>query len=340
MASVYRRKSDGRWVVAAVTDGKLRSRYFKTEEEARASIGQGVADTGTLGHFVETWLASKKDVYRASTYELRRQLLPRFIRPIAHLPLVEVTPVTIASTLAASSLKSSRKSGAYSMLRVCLKDAVAMGLTPENPALRVPKPGHKPSRKDYWTREQARQFLAAADGGACGPVGLFPFLLLTGLRISEALGLEWRDVDLGRGRVTIARALVYNVGLRHVEEAPKTKAGHRTIALPSEGLSVLRKRRKTTTGQGRVFTTRFGHTPDPANLRRSMRLACKAARVPYVSIHGLRHVHAMLALEATGDVYAVQRRLGHANVAITVGIYGYSKREDTDTATAIDKLLS
>lgn len=44
-------------------------------------------------------------------------------------------------------------------------------------------------------------------------------------------------------------------------------------------------------------------------------------------IHGLRHVLAMLALEAVGDPYLVQQRLGHANVGITSRIYGYPARK-------------
>jgi integrase len=323
MPSVYQRKSDGRWVLATAEKGKQKYRYFKTEEEARAALVAGdQARARTLGAFVETWLASKKDVYRASTHALRSQVLPRFIRPLAHLDLADVTPLAVAGALVTSTLKSSRKAGAYSMLRVCLNDAVAMGLIAENPMLRVPRPGHRPKRRDYWTPEQAKQFLAAVEAKPYGPVGLFPFLLLTGLRVSEALGLEWGDVDLERRRITVKRALVYNVGQRYVEEDTKTASSRRVIALTGAGVQAMARRRAATTGQGRVFTGRFGNTPEQTNLRRA-----------------LRHVHAMLALEATGDVYAVQRRLGHSNVTTTVAIYGYSKRDDSETAEALDRLL-
>jgi integrase len=340
--SVYQRKSDGRWVLATTVDGKQKSRYFKTEAEARAALSAAAAEEReTLGHHVATWLAGKEGIYRASTLAQVRDLLSLFLPPIAHTRLSELTPALLRDTLVASSLGSARKVKAHSTLRVCLGEAVMLGLIPENPMLRVPRPGHRPKKRDYWTQEQAKQFLAVALAPKMyGPRGLFALLLLTGLRISEALGLEWRDVDLGRRRVEIRRALVYTKDCRYVEEETKTRSSRRVISLTDTATEVLRRRRATTSGQHRVFTGRYGNTPEPSNLRRDLGRACKAAGVPYVSPHGLRHVHAMLALEATGDVYAVQRRLGHSDVATTVGVYGYSKRDDTETAQALDRLLA
>ena len=47
----------------------------------------------------------------------------------------------------------------------------------------------------------------------------------------------------------------------------------------------------------------------------------------------------MLSLEVTDDPYVVQRRLGHANVGVTLGIYGYSNRDDREVADELDTLL-
>lgn len=47
----------------------------------------------------------------------------------------------------------------------------------------------------------------------------------------------------------------------------------------------------------------------------------------------------MLALEAVGDAYAVQRRLGHNHIGVTLAVYGFSARHDGSVATAMDDLL-
>ena len=67
---------------------------------------------------------------------------------------------------------------------------------------------------------------------------------------------------------------------------------------------------------------------------------CAEAEVPRINVHGLRHVDAVLALRAGNDVHAVQRRLGHSHVSVTMGIYAYATRDDAEVADAVEKLLS
>ena len=71
-----------------------------------------------------------------------------------------------------------------------------------------------------------------------------------------------------------------------------------------------------------------------------MNTLCRHANVPVIHVHGLRHVAAMLALEATGDVYLVQQRLGHSHINVTLGIYGYPSRSEAAVAPALDRLLT
>jgi len=51
--------------------------------------------------------------------------------------------------------------------------------------------------------------------------------------------------------------------------------------------------------------------------------ACVVKRLglPYLSFHGLRHVHATLLLSAGTNPKVVSERLGHSNIAITMDIY-------------------
>jgi integrase len=71
-----------------------------------------------------------------------------------------------------------------------------------------------------------------------------------------------------------------------------------------------------------------------------LRALCKAAGVPQIHCHALRHTQASLAYLATGDMLAVAARLGHSSVTVTMGIYAHLLRTDAATATALDNLLN
>ncbi len=67
---------------------------------------------------------------------------------------------------------------------------------------------------------------------------MLAFLLLTGLQLGEALGLQWSVVDMERGSLWIRRSLSYVGGDWH-EGRPKTRAREQAVALPSLVLGLL-----------------------------------------------------------------------------------------------------
>ena len=73
-----------------------------------------------------------------------------------------------------------------------------------------------------------------------------------------------------------------------------------------------------------VFQTENGTTPTKSNLRRALAALCKQAEVPFINVHGLRHVHAALLLREGIDPQALRRRLGHSHVSMTLDRYAYA----------------
>ena len=141
-------------------------------------------------------------------YELsvRRHLIPFFgSRPIATITpndLVAWHAAQRRSGAAAWSIK-----GRWNALRGVLNHAVRHDLLAANPADALtsrerPKPG--PSRKRFLTDDEMATLLDAATGRYRTLVAL---LLFSGLRISEALGLAWRDVDLTTGHLRVRHQL-------------------------------------------------------------------------------------------------------------------------------------
>jgi integrase len=152
----------------------------------------------------------------------------------------------------------------------------------------------------------------------------------TGLRISEALGIESGDVDRERGTITVSRAWVFTPGRGYSLELPKTTSSRRVIAVPSIALPALERV---------PIRTRTGKLPGPGDLRTYLAALCALAGVPKLSPHGLRHVHAALAYHVTGDVYAVQKRMGHAQVSTTMNIYGFGMGADGAVRDGLNTLF-
>jgi integrase len=155
---------------------------------------------------------------------------------------------------------------------------------------------------------------------------------MTGLRRGEALGLQWSDVDLEGGRLSIQRQRVLT-GYRVEERQTKTGRG-RAVSVDAGTVAVLRRQsdrqlddaalcRESWTTTGHVFTREDGQPWHPDRVRVLFGEALKRVDVPRIRMHDLRHTWASLALRAGVHPKVVQERLGHANISITMDIYSH-----------------
>jgi integrase len=172
---------------------------------------------------------------------------------------------------------------------------------------------------------------------------LFELLAHTGLRISEAIGLTWADVEFGdRPRLRVRRQDCRG-------EVGALKSEHSRRDLP---LSPRLARRLWALGAdqpdtGRVFTTATGRPLSDGNLRqRVLAPATKAAGLgkwdeqgrwrTWVTPHTFRHTCASLLFEAGRDVKQVAAWLGHADPAFTLRTYVHLMDEGIGDAAFMD----
>ena len=74
---------------------------------------------------------------------------------------------------------------------------------------------------------------------------------------------------------------------------------------------------------GYVFTQATGRPVDPNGISRDFAGLVKAAGLPHLTLHGLRHAHATMMLEEGINPKIVSERLGHSTIAITTDVYSH-----------------
>lgn len=240
----------------------------------------------------------------------------------------------------------------YSFLNNINKRILQYGVTMQaiqhNPARDVIVPRkqqNKEQKVKFFSNQELKQFLAYLDSLDLSDYGtffdyvLYKVLLASGCRIGEALALEWSDIDLEQGTISISKTLN-----RYQEtNTPKSKAGVRDIEIDRATVLLLQQyknRQQVQSWQlGRsetvVFTpltTKYAHA---CMLRKRLQGHFKAAGVPDISFHGFRHTHATIMLYAGIEPKDLQYRLGHSNIAMTLNTYVHATQEGAKKAVSI-----
>lgn len=353
------------------SDGKRRRKtaYADTQAAAvaqlkrlagRAADGRLVAtSTPTVARFLEDWFATNADTWRPSTRRSYRAAIDRFLVPaFGVLRLEQLTPAVVQRWLNDQKKDHGarrRITLAHAALRSALTSAGRLQLVTVNAAtlVKVPQPVRRPISP--LTVDQARALLEVAERRQNG--ALFSVALSCGLRLGEATGLQWSDVDLATGEVRIVRQL--QVVGKGFELVPlKTVSSRRTLVLPAVGLAALKAHRQRQLRQrlkagkdwregGFVFTVahrgagrQLGTPLHPRNVLRTLHELLKSAGLPRVRFHDLRHSAASLLLAAGVQLAEVSKLLGHTELRLTSDVYGHLQRETaTRAAQRMDAVL-
>ena len=345
--SIYQRK-DGRWAAAVYTpDGRRRTFYGKTRQDAaqkllraQRTIADGLPLAGerlTVGQFLEIWLkdsAARKVRPRTLTrYQgiVRLHLVPA----LGRVPLARLMPAHVERLLnTGMAAGQSPQSVAHwrAVLRTALNIAMRQGLVGRNVAS-LAEPPHIPEREVHaLTPTAARALLDAVHGDRLET--LFTVALACGLRQSEALGLQWQDVNLDSGTLTVQRTLQRIDGAYRFLE-PKTRGSRRTIALPQPVAASLRERhasqlaerlRVGAAWQGSqwgdlVFSDEAGGPLAGFHVTRRFRVLLRLAGLPPMRYHDLRHGAASLMAAQGVTPRVAMEILGHAQISTTMNIY-------------------
>jgi integrase len=284
----------------------------------------------TFKQAADRWLARKQPVIEASTYRdyethLRLRLIPAFgrrkLRQIARGNVEDY----LARLDADGELSRKTINDSLIPLRQILGRAVRDGVIATNPAANADRdaplelPYERPTMH-YLTREQAHRYLDACEDWYRP---LAEVLIGAGLRIGEALALEWRDIDWDSSALNISRTAKHGgIG------TPKGDRS-RSVLIASYLRDILREHHAAQAARGQlqtlVFTSARGTMLDRNNVRRRGHdAALRDAALPAaIRLHDLRHTAATLWLASGESIYFVQQQLGHKDIQTTIDLYGH-----------------
>jgi integrase len=344
----YRKRGRQRWGTART---KAEARRLKRNAETDVERGEHRdLARATFGKYARDWIehysGRTSTGVRESTRRWYRQMLedrliPYFDRERG-LRLAEIEPRDVKALILwlaqqpnphdpQRTLGRSTIGYHVAVLRALFADAVEEGVIRSSPTtgIRVSVPNAEDGEPaKAMTRAELARLLDEIDERWRL---FFEFLAHTGLRISEAIELRWRDVDLSfMPRVRVRRQFSEGGVV-----APKTVAGRRTIPLAAGMAERLRVREGPP--DGLVFTTTTGRQINRSNLWRNvLHPAGERAGVPWVSFHTFRHTCASLLFAGGKNVKQVQAWLGHADPGFTVRTYIHLMDEGVGDADFLD----
>ncbi len=169
-----------------------------------------------------------------------------------------------------------------------------------------------PSEVKCWDKTQAQKALRVCQEELPELYLALLLTLHTGLRIGEAKGLKWGDIDIFGGNIKVMRSY----------EGP-TKSGKPRVIPFSDKLATLLEQYYIIGHDDRHVCTDF-------DWNHCLRKLCAKADIPKISWHGLRHSYATLALRAKVDPRLVQDLLGHSNLTTTLNLYWHVTDKNID----------
>ena len=363
-ASVYLGidKLTGKKARTTVTANTKKGVKIKAREavNAFAANGYSVKEKPTITTYrelVALWWESYKNTIKPNSQQSMEGIVRLHILPVfGDYKLDKLTTPIIQQQVNKWADKANKgEKGAYAnysflnnINRRILQYGVTMQMIQHNPARDViipRKQQNKEHKVKFFSNQELKQFLDyLEDLDQSSYENFFDYvlyktLLASGCRIGEALALEWSDIDLKKGTISISKTLN-----RYQEtNTPKSKAGLREIDIDKATVSLLKQYKKRQQVQswqlGRSegivftpFTTKYAYA---CLLRKRLQSHFKAAGVPDISFHGFRHTHATIMLYAGIEAKDLQYRLGHSNISMTLNTYVHATKEGAKKAVSI-----
>lgn len=332
--------------------GKTQAEVKRKAAELKLRIGKGIDvlnENMPFGELCERWLQYKKPLLREQQYKSYSTNLKPFaiLNNISIRKFVKSDFQTIINSYAVKNPHTGKPTSKKTLrdfrltARQVFDFAIENRILDYNPVSYVQIPKDAPKKERRALTEDEQRWIIDTPHRAQLPAML---MMLSGLRLSECLALQWRDIDLERATINVHQKLVMK-GKPHILQGGKSKNSIRTVNIPTILVDFL-KNQKTHSGQdyvsltasGKLFSDtawrrlwesylcelnfRYGDFSDYKNRPKSK---FDPHGTPFViekfTAHYLRHTFATNLFFCGQDLLYVQQQLGHAKPETTLNIY-------------------
>ena len=261
-------------------------------------------------HWLESFARKRLEYSSVDKYDgiIRNYIVPRF----GGIKLTELTPLEVEGWLdelrQAKRLSSKSINGCLVLLRKMLNDAVHWKWISHNPIQGV-RPYHEDEREfDFWTVAEGERFLKQVRFRQPKLFFATAMSLYTGMRLGEIQALKWDCIDLSAKQITVKRT--YCQKEDRVKERTKTKRMRRIPVNDSLSDILIELRGRS---DSEFVLPDFDYHRASLILKRTAR----KVGVKPIRFHDLRHSFASNFVMAGGEIYKLQRLLGHCSIQMT-----------------------
>lgn len=289
----------------------------------------GHTNTVTLNEYSELWLKQVKQVRPHSTAATYEKALNRILKNLGKIQIRNINHGHIKRMVLDdfANIKAKTIRNYLLPLRSMMDDAINEQIISTNPLTTIvlnKLTSDRQKESDYvvdpFTREEIEAILTNAKPEArCN----YQYLLFTGVRLSEYMGLEWDDIDFKKKTQHIRRALVMGA-----EKGTKTKASKRETHLLPMAIQALEDQKQYTwfnkSKQPKVFRriSDGKRMFDYEHISRPWKTLLSRLKIRYRTPYQMRHTFASQLLSDGENPHFVAKLLGHKTVEMVYRVYG------------------
>lgn len=369
-----KKRSDGRIAVQVYLGSEDGKRKYKTvygatqkeanqkAEELKLKLHKGIVienESITFSNWMQKWFNIKKSDISASQISSYKSYMNHIERFIGNMPIkdIQVYDVQRIITELAAHNPNTRKpmskktlTDIKNTISQVFRFAIENRSTDFNPAeyIRIPKNAPKEQRRAL-TAEEKNWIINTPHRMQTAAM----IMMFAGLRRGELISLQWSDIDLKNGTISVNKAVEF-VDSKPVIKSTKTAAGMRIVYLPDILIDYLRKLKKENilvcpSLSGEMYTADswksswhtylldldvlYGKLPQKKS-KFDPRFG--GITIPNITPHMLRHTFCTMMYENGVDIMTAKNQMGHSDIKTTLAIYTHIS--DDHTAEEMQKM--
>ena len=352
---IYYRDPDGKYTYAK--NQKELNKKLSSIKEKKASL---IDSTYLFSDYCYVWLRSIKSDIEQTTYNSYEDVIQYRIKNsnLGNKAIRSITPKMVNDFYSKMATKYSKSTieKTSQVINPTIKYGVKHELIPvfDFSEIRMPKEINVAVKKkeiQFVSLDEVEQIYNEANRIASNGSYIYGnaakiiiFIMYSGLRIGEAVGLKWDAVDRKKEEIIVkqSRARVFRDenedGTKYVyiQKSTKSESSYRTVPLPNRALEVLdyfNNLYPKHKSSDNVFLNNNNIPYDFGGIRRCLKRILRNAGIEKnITPHSLRHGYGSILLSKGVDIKIVSKLLGHKDITTTYNIYIGVFKEDEISA--------